>query len=456
MFNENFLLKSPLACQLYEAVKDLPVIDFHNHLTVSDLVSDRQFSNIAELWVMSDPYKHRAMRICGVPEKFITGDASPREKFDVWAATLPKLMGNPLYHWSILELKRIFDIEEALTVETADMIWNKCNSLLQEKSFSALNLLKRFNALYSAPCAALNDDVTLFNEIPGNVPSLRGDDILLPTAAFTQKLAGKSNLPVNDMATFMQAVTARLDAFHAVGCRIADHSLDNGFVYRTCSDERADELFAKCQSSDAAMTADEKMLLASAILKKLAGEYSRRNWMLLLHIGAQRFTSSRLRAAAGPAGGFAAIGHTCDTAALAAMLDDMESAPDGLPRTVLFTLNPADHAAFSVLSGSFPGDGVKGKVQLGPAWWWCDHISGMRDGFESAAAFGVLSQFIGMTTDSRSLLSFVRHEYFRRVFCAWLAEKAAKDEMPSDPAILIPLAKAVCYENASNYLGGIK
>ena len=456
MFNENFLLKSPLARQLYDAVKDLPVIDFHNHLTVTDLASDRQFSNIAELWVMSDPYKHRSMRICGVPEKFITGDASPREKFDVWAATLPKLMGNPLYHWSKLELKRIFDIEEALTPETADMIWDRCNNLLQEKSFSALSLLKRFNVVYSAPCAALNDNETVFNEIPGSVPSLRGDDMLLPTGNFTQKLAEKSDMPVNDLNSFMQAVTARLDAFHAVGCRIADHSLDNGFVYRSVSDSVAAELFAKCRNDASALTADEKMALASAILKKLAGEYSRRNWMLLLHIGAQRFTSSRLRAAAGPAGGFAAIGHTCDTAALALMLDDMESAPDGLPRTVLFTLNPADHAAFSVLSGSFPGDGVKGKVQLGPAWWWCDHIFGMRDGFESAAAFGVLSQFIGMTTDSRSILSFVRHEYFRRVFCAWLAEKAANDEMPTDLEILIPLAKAVCFENASNYLGGIK
>lgn len=456
MFNENFLLKSPLARQLYDAVKDLPVIDFHNHLTVTDLASDRQFSNIAELWVMSDPYKHRSMRICGVPEKFITGDASPREKFDVWAATLPKLMGNPLYHWSKLELKRIFDIEEALTPETADMIWDKCNKLLQEKSFSAVSLLKRFNVAYSAPCAALNDNVEIFNDIPGNVPSLRGDDMLLPTGNFTQKLAEKSNMPVNDLNSFMQAVTVRLDAFHAVGCRIADHSLDNGFVYRSVSDSVAAELFAKCRNDASALTADEKMALASAILKKLAAEYSRRNWMLLLHIGAQRFTSSRLRAAAGPAGGFAAIGHTCDTAALALMLDDMESAPEGLPRTVLFTLNPADHAAFSVLSGSFPGDGVKGKVQLGPAWWWCDHIFGMRDGFESAAAFGVLSQFIGMTTDSRSILSFVRHEYFRRVFCAWLAEKAANDEMPADLEILIPLAKAVCFENASNYLGGIK
>jgi glucuronate isomerase len=363
-------------------------------------------------------------------------------------------MGNPLYHWSKLELKRIFDIGEALTPETADMIWDKCNKLLQEKSFSAVSLLKRFNVAYSAPCAALNDNETVFNEIPGSVPSLRGDDMLLPTVNFTQNLAEKSDMPVNDLNSFMQAVTARLDAFHAVGCRIADHSLDNGFVYRTVSDSAAAELFAKCRNDASALTADEKMALASAILKKLAGEYSRRNWMLLLHIGAQRFTSSRLRAAAGPAGGFAAIGHTCDTAALALMLDDMESAPEGLPRTVLFTLNPADHAAFSVLSGSFPGDGVKGKVQLGPAWWWCDHIFGMRDGFESAAAFGVLSQFIGMTTDSRSILSFARHDYFRRILCSFLAEENESAEWGLAHKDLVKITQKICYENAKAKMKG--
>ena len=455
MFNENFLLNDHLAQKLYQAAAGLPVVDFHNHLPVKDLIENRKFADIAELWVISDPYKHRAMRICGVPEKLITGNASNREKFNAWAETLPKLIGNPLYAWSQLELKRIFNIEKKLTPETADEIWETTRVMLSGDDFSVQSLLKRFNVVYSAPCCALNDNVECFNNIPGNVPSLRGDDILVPTAEFVSKLAEDTRMPVNSFEAFINAVEKRIDDFHKVNCRIADHSLDNGFVYSFCSDEKAEMIYDKTVKNKT-VSAAEKMLLASAILKKLAGLYSKRSWLLLLHIGAQRKTSSRLRAAAGPAGGFAAIGHTANTEALANMLDDMESSIEGLPRTILFTLNPADHAAFAVLAGSFPGDGVRGKVQLGPAWWYCDHIYGMRDGFENTAAFCVLSQFIGMTTDSRSFLSFVRHEYFRRVFCAWLAEKAAKGEMPDDENELIKTVKAVCFENAAEYLGGIE
>ena len=454
MFNENFLLKNDLAVKLYETAKSLPIVDFHNHLPVKDLIDDRKYNDIAELWVISDPYKHRAMRICGVPEKLITGDASNREKFNAWAATLPKLAGNPLYDWSKLELKRIFSIEEELNSESADFIWEKANSMLSGDDFSCRSLLKRFNTAYSAPCCALNDNVECFKNIPGNVPSLRGDDILAPTAEFVCRLAEDTRMPVNSFAAFMEAVEKRIDDFHNVNCRIADHSLDNGFAYVYSDKKTVGKLYDKAVKNEF-ISAEEKMILASAILKELAGFYSKRSWLLLLHIGAQRLTSSRLRSVAGPAGGFAAIGHTCNTGALANMLNDIESSENGLPRTILFTLNPADHAAFSVFSGSFPGDGVRGKVQLGPAWWYCDHIYGMRDGFENSAAFGVLSQFIGMTTDSRSFLSFVRHEYFRRVFCAWLAEKALKDEMPCDEEKLVKIVKAVCFENAAEYLGGI-
>ena len=455
MFNENILLNDPLARKLYKAASELPIVDFHNHLPVKDLTENRKFADIAELWVISDPYKHRAMRICGVPEQLITGNASNREKFNVWAATLPKLIGNPLYAWSQLELKRIFNIEKSLTPETADKIWETTKTMLAGDDFSVRSLLKRFNVVYSAPCCALNDNVECFINIPDNVPSLRGDDILAPTAEFVSKLAEDTRLPVNGFMPFIKAVEKRIDEFHKVNCRIADHSLDNGFAYMLCDEATAEKLYDKAVKNET-LSAAEKMLLASAILKKLAGFYSQRKWLLLLHIGAQRKTSSRLRAVAGPAGGFAAIGHTANTEALATMLNDLESTAEGLPRTILFTLNPADHAAFSVLAGSFPGDGVRGKVQLGPAWWYCDHIYGMRDGFENTAAFGVLSQFIGMTTDSRSFLSFVRHEYFRRVFCAWLAEKAAKGEMPNDENELIKIVKAVCFENAAEYLGGIE
>ena len=197
MFNENILLNDPLAQKLYNAASELPIVDFHNHLPVKDLTENRKFADIAELWVISDPYKHRAMRICGVPEQLITGNASNREKFNAWAATLPKLIGNPLYAWSQLELKRIFNIEKSLTPETADEIWETTKTMLAGDDFSAQSLLKRFNVVYSAPCCALNDNVECFINIPDNVPSLRGDDILAPTAEFVSKLAEDTRLPVN-------------------------------------------------------------------------------------------------------------------------------------------------------------------------------------------------------------------------------------------------------------------
>jgi len=452
MWNEELLLTTATAKRLYrEVAAALPVIDFHNHLAAADLAEDRRFGDLCELWVAPDPYKHRAMRICGVPERLITGDAAPEEKFRAWAETLPKLAGNPLYHWAQLELKRVFDIDEALTPATADAIRARANALLARPEFSARNLLKRFNVVYSAPCAALSDRVDFFAEVPGTVPSLRGDDIVAPTREFVRKLAETAGEEIGDYAGFRRAVIKRLDDFHAAGCTIADHALDDGFRYFAVSGAEAAELFETAMSGGLSAGAAAK--LASALLDLLIGEYAKRNWMLQLHIGAHRRTSTRLRRAAGAAGGFAGIGHTCDLDSLVRLLDAAECGKHGLPRTVLYTLNPADHAAFAVLAGSFPGDGVRGKVQLGPAWWYCDHLDGMRDQFSKAAAYGVLSQFIGMTTDSRSPLSFVRHEYFRRAFCGWLGELAERGEMPDDAETLRGLVRAVCFENAKQYIG---
>ena len=450
MFDEKFLLHSDLAVQLYRVASALPVIDFHNHLPAADLAADRQYADLAELWVVSDPYKHRAMRICGIPEALITGrETSGREKFQAWASVVPKLLGNPLYHWTMLELKRVFGIEEELNSRTAETVWVRAGELLRRPEYSARNLLKRFHVVYAAPCRALLDDADALRGVPACVPSLRGDDVQNPSRDFPDKLSAQVGFAVDSRESFRRAVALRLDAWHEAGCRIADHSLDNGFAYR--SDEGRDDALFGAFFRDG--KAADPVAFRSAVLRLLLGEYARRGWLLQLHIGAQRSTSARLRKLVGPAGGFAGIGRTCDIASLAALLNDGEQGEHGLPRVVLYTLNPADHAALAVLAGSFPGDGVAGKVQLGPAWWYCDHIAGMRDNFEQVAAFGVLSQAIGMTTDSRSPLSFVRHEYFRRVFAAFLAEKAGRGEMPDDVEKLSRLVRAVCFENAATYLG---
>ena len=434
---EHFLLLDPLSVKLYDEVKGQPVIDWHNHLPVKDLAEDRQYSDLTELWVASDPYKHRAMRICGIPEKLITGPVSPYEKFSAWSRVLPQLAGNPLYDWSRLELQRVFQIDEELTPASAEKIWTRANEQLKDAGFTARGLLARFNVEYAAPCVSLGDDLSGFSKMSGVVPSLRGDD-----------LTGMTNPVFAHSATLADLrlkLAGALDELQNAGCRFADHALDSGFVY--VSDDGGNEArFAALKQGT--LSGEDRIALSCGILRLLGGLYAERGWTLQLHIGALRQTSSRLRAAAGPAGGYAGIGHTCDIRSLSALLDDLEKSAAGLPRVILYTLNPSDHAAFAVLSGSFPGDGVRGKVTLGPAWWYCDHIHGMRDCFENIAAYGVLSVFPGMTTDSRSLLSFVRHEYFRRVFCAWLAEKAGRGELPDDFEVLKNLAEKICYYNA--------
>ena len=341
---ENLLLTSELARTLYKSVVSLPIIDFHNHLPVNDIVGNRQYRDLTELWVAADPYKHRAMRICGVPEQLITGNATSKEKFLAWAQTVPKLLGNPLWHWSRLELLRVFGIEEELTPETAESIWRRTGEMLATPQYRTQVILERFNIEYAAPCCTLQDSLEPFtlngaSALAGKamrlVPSLRGDNLLSPTPELLAQLS------------------SRLDAFHRAGCRIADHALDAGFRYLPDTGEDRDVL---------ANGIKDELATTSAMLRLLGQEYARRGWILQLHIGALRKTSDRLRREAGPAGGYAGIGHSCDIASISAFLNDLERLPFGLPRTILYTLNPVDHAALAVLAGSFPGDGVRGKV----------------------------------------------------------------------------------------------
>ena len=426
-----------MAVQLYDTVKDLPLIDWHNHLEIKDITKNKQYADLTELWITPDPYKHRAMRICGIPETLITGPASSYEKFQAWSRCLPELVGNPLYDWSHLELLRIFDIDEPLNLYTAGKIWEYANAQLKKKDCTARGLLARFNVEYVAPCIGLGDDLEDFADVKTAVPSLRGDTLFnLTDAVFSR---------TGTLAEFRIRLRQRLQEFHAAGCRFADHSFDCGFIYIP-DDGKNEARFAALKRGTACE--EDKIAISCEILRILGGLYAELGWILQLHIGALRQTSSRLRATAGPTGGYAGIGNSCDIGSLTRLLDDLEKSPSGLPQAILYTLNPADHAMLAVLSGAFPGGGKRGKVTLGPAWWYCDHINGMHDCLENVAAYGVLSVFPGMTTDSRSLLSFVRHEYFRRVLCSWLASKATLKEMPNDFDILRNLAKKICYFNA--------
>ena len=388
---DDFLLKTPLARELFhEVAAMLPIIDFHNHLSVSEVIENRPYRSLTELWISGDPYKHRAMRIAGVPERLITGDASDQEKFFAWVETIPKLLGNPLAHWSKLELSRVFQFHRDLNERSAMELWDRPIP-------TPRGILQAFQVEMLSPCAVPGDDLTPFEKgrSLSFVPSLRD--------------GGKS----------LDEILASLDAFDAAGCRLADHSLDDGWTF---------------QNNDPLIT--------------LAGEYHRRGWTLQLHLGARRFTSSRLRSLAGPAGGYATIGSPFDIAGLCQLLDAMEQSAGGLPSVILYNLNPVDNAAMACLTGSFSEDGVPGKIQFGPAWWYNDHYDGIRAQLETVASYSLLSTFIGMTTDSRNLPALVRHEYFRRVFCDWIGDKVQSGCFPRDRKILDDLVRKVCYENS--------
>ncbi len=421
---DNYLLKSQNAERLYfEHAADLPIIDFHNHLSIADLVSDKKYDNVVELWLTPDPYKHRLMRICGVDEYYITGGADPFEKFGKFCEIFPYLAGNPVYDWSRMELSRVFGIEKDINGQHASRIYDEINEKLASGEFSSNGILSRFGIEYQSPVAALLDDISPFDG-KAVAPSLRGDDLLAPTDALRTELAQKSGVSIVDDGTYIKAVSVMLDRFAQKGCRFADHSLDSGF-FRDDTDGKK-----------------ERMLIL------LGREYAKRGWTLLLHVGAKRRTSSRLRKLAGAAGGYAAVGEGFELSELSDLLGKMEEGV--LPDTVIFPLNMSDQAPIAVMQGSFSEDGIPSKVQLGPAWWWCDHTLGIRSTLSSIASFGVVSQFIGMTTDSRSILSFVRHDYFRRLLCTWLDEQNAVGEWSLPREVEADIVRKICYQNAKN------
>ncbi len=443
---QDYLLNSDIAEKLYiEVASKLPIIDYHNHLCVADIAADRTFDNITQLWVSIDPYKHRAMRILGVPEKYITGNASDYDKFEKWYECLSKLVGNPLFDWSIMEFDIVFGIELLPLKKSAKEVWDEVNIRVRE--LSAAKILAKFNIEYSAPCASLVDDLSSFNKSKGICPSLRGDDIVGVNKAFVEKLEQVTDMQIQSLADFEYAIEQRLTTFVATGCKYSDHALDDGFDY-VADDGKNEERFLRLLQG-VELSDEDKLRLKSRILKVLAGFYAKNGFTMQLHIGAKRSTSTRLREVAGPAGGYAAIGHPVNVKALTDLLDDIEKQEYGLPKTLLFTLNPADNAVMSILSGSFSKDGVEAIVSQGPAWWWCDHYQGMMDMLDHLSVFGVLSTFVGMTTDSRSLLSFVRHDYFRRILCNWIGEKVEKGILPEHEEILSEMIRNMCYYNAA-------
>ncbi len=422
---KSFLLKNKTAKKLYEGIaKNLPIIDYHNHLSVTEIEQNKKFSNLYELWIGSDPYKHRLMRICGIEEKFITGNAEPYDKFIKFCEIFPLLAGNPVYHWCQMELATVFSLKDEINGGNAKYIYDKCGEMLSSSEYSTKGIIKRFNVENLSPVTTILEDLTPYNG-KTITPSLRGDELLVPSEELKKGLFLKTGVEIKCEKDYFNAIEIVLDQFHKKGCRVADHSLDSGFL-------------------DNVRKGDKKV----EFLIRLANEYAKRKWTLLIHFGAKRKTSERLLRLAGTAGGYAAVGEGFNLSALCDLLGKTEE--KGLPDTVLFPLNMADQAAVSVMQGSFSQDNVPSKVGIGPAWWWCDHAMGIKNTLDCVSSFGVLSEFIGMTTDSRSILSLTRHDYFRRIFCSYLAEKNLIEEWGVKIETLEEIVDKVCYRNAKN------
>lgn len=449
--NPDFLLTSPLARKLYhDCAKALPIIDFHNHLPIALFTAEQKTINITHLWVQSDPYKHRAMRILGVEEQLITGNRSDYEKFQAWYSSLPRLIGNPLFDWSVMELSQVFNYD-LLPFKNCQKVWDTLN--LAATQMPAIDILRKFNVEYIAPCASLDCDLTAFRPSAGICPSLRGDDLLLPSTGCLRALERLTDIRIRSLADYLVAVRIRLSAFRDTGCRFSDHALDNGFVYMP-EDGKNEQRFAALLR-DGYLNEEDRIRLSSAVLTALASEYARVGFTMQLHIGAQRTTSTRLCSLAGPTGGYAAIGSTVDVTSLTRFLDAVEHSAHGLPQILFFPLNPADNAVIATLSGSYAKDGCEALISQGPAWWWCDHYQGITAMLDTFACHSLLSTFVGMTTDSRSIVSFVRHDYFRRVLCQWMSDMVCAHRLPEDMTLLQDTVRRICYSNAKKRIGGL-
>jgi len=458
--SDDFLLVSSVGRSLYhEHVASLPVVDYHCHIDPQAVADDRKFEDIAELWVCKDPYKWRAMRMNGIAEREITGEATNRQKFTAWAKTVPYTIGNPLFHWNALELKRYFGVTDLLTPESADAIWEQCNSQLSLPRCSARGLLQQANVKLICTSDDLLDSLApqrqMFEEKSAltMLPSLRADSLLAVETTgfvpFCRALGAKTGIVVDSLAAFKSALKVRLDVFAELGCRFADHGLDKP-VFEPIAEAEAARLFAK-RINGAGLSDLELLQLKTTLLVFAGQEYAARHWVMQLHIGAQRATSDRLRSLAGPAGGYACIGSSSDVVPISRFLNHLETS-GSLPRTILYTLNPSDTDMFASLTGSFAEDGVPGKIQFGPAWWWNDNRDGIVRQLRALGNLGLLGRHIGMTTDSRSLLSYSRHEYYRRIVCNLFGEWVEAGELPRDESILKKLVQDICFFNANNWL----
>lgn len=455
---EDFLLDNDFSRRLYHNYAEKqPIFDYHCHLPPQQIAEDYEFRNLFDIWLKGDHYKWRAMRTNGVPEKFCTGNASDREKFDAWAGTVPYTIGNPLYHWSHLELRNPFGLRGVLlSSKTANTVWDHCNILLKEKGFTARGIIKKMNVKMIGTTDDPLDDLNYHKEIASDssfdvkvLPSWRPDKVFnieseefLPWLERLESITDISILSFDDLRN---AIFKRLDHFAEHGCKISDHALDT-ITYDDADDATLDRILINRRDGKTLEYRDITRF-RSAILVWLSSEYSRRGWVQQYHIGALRNTNSAQFRLLGADTGFDSINDQNFAIPLVKLL----SAQDPLPKTILYCLNPSDNALISTMIGNFQESGIVGKIQFGSAWWFNDQLEGMRQHMIQLASTSLLSRFIGMLTDSRSFLSYTRHEYFRRLLCQIIGKWVENGEAPADEPLLGKIVQDICFKNARDY-----
>lgn len=459
--DENFLLLNETSVKLFHNyAKDMPIIDYHCHINPKEIYENKKFKNITEVWLYGDHYKWRAMRSNGIDEKYITGDGSDYDKFVAWCKTLPMAIGNPLYHWAHLELQRFFGIYDVINEDTAPIIWEKANKLITGEGFKVRDLIKKSNVeaigTTDDPTDTLEYHIKLKEDKDFDVkvlPTFRPDNAMEINAAgfisWVKKLEDASGIKINNYDEFLKALESRVEFFHSVGCRISDHGMNNTVLFAEASKEEAMDIFKKGMEGQVVSLEEEKKY-KTYTFRFLAKHYYKLGWTVQLHIAALRNNNTKMKEKLGVDAGFDSINDESIAYPLSRLLDSLEK-ENSLPKTILYTLNPKDNYVLGTMLGNFQGDGIPGKIQFGSAWWFNDNKDGMIEQMKALANLGLLGRFVGMLTDSRSFLSYTRHEYFRRILCNLIGEWVEDGEVPNDDKLLKEIVQGICRNNAEKY-----
>ncbi len=460
--DKDFLLETKTAKKLYfDYAAEMPIIDYHCHINPAEIAQNRKFDNITQAWLGGDHYKWRMIRSNGVPEEEITGDADDRVKFQRFAEALPLAIGNPMYHWTHLELQRYFNFYKPLSAQTADEAWEICNAKLQSEDMRVRSIIEKSNVKVIGttddPCDSLEWHKALREEEGFDckvVPSFRPDKMVNIDkdgfVEYIQKFSEVCGKNIESLADLLSETEKRIDLFHEMGCRASDHGLDYA-VCTPATTKEADEIF-KAALSGKAITIEQAEKYKTVLLLFFGAQYARRGWVMQIHYNVLRNTNTKMFKKLGPDTGFDTISERECSAALAKLLDTL-NASDSLPKTIIYSLNPNDNEFIGTIIGAFQGTEAAGKIQHGSAWWFNDTKTGMQKQLTDLANLSILGNFVGMLTDSRSFLSYTRHEYFRRILCNLLGNWVENGEYPNDPALLERIVKGICFNNANAYFG---